>query len=170
MMQRRSVLKWIAAAPALLTLPLRAESVPDTRVWRTLEAVQQHLLPGGNGAPSAQQLHATQYLYMTMRHSSFDYEIRDFIFQGVHWAESEAVGSYGRSFTLLKPQEKEQVCQILLFEYGRGESWLSTLVSYTLEALLSDPIYGGNVDKAGWKWLGHVPGSPRPQKRFVHGV
>lgn len=169
-MQRRTILKWIAAAPVALTLPLKAETVPDTRVWKTLEALQGHLLPGGDGIPSAGQVRATPYLYMTMRHRSFDYEIRDFILQGALWAESEATSLYGRSFHDLKSEEKERVCQILLYEYGRGESWLSTLVSYTLEALLSDPIYGGNVDEAGWRWLGHVPGSPRPIKRFVHGV
>ncbi|MDX1294798.1 MAG: gluconate 2-dehydrogenase subunit 3 family protein [Sulfurimonadaceae bacterium] len=169
-MHRRSVLKWIAAAPVVITLPLKSETVPDTRIWKTLEAVQQHLLPGGNGAPSARQVRATNYLYMTMRHSSFDYEIRDFVLQGALWAESEAVGLYGRSFDLLKAGEQARICQILVHEYGRGESWLSTLISYTLEALLSDPIYGGNVDEAGWKWLGHVPGTPRPKQRFVHDV
>jgi gluconate 2-dehydrogenase gamma chain len=168
-MERRSLLKWMVAVPAAWSLPLSG-SVPDTRLWRTLEAVQAHLLPPGTDAPSAASVGATSYLYRTMRHSSFDFEIRDFIFLGAGWAEREAMNIYGRGVAALEAGERERVCRILLNEYERGEAWLSTLLTYTLEALLSDPIYGGNRDESGWKWLHHVPGSPRPRKRFVHGL
>ena len=33
---------------------------------------------------------------------------------------------------------------------------------YLLEALLADPVYGGNTDEVGWKWLGYTAGFPRP--------
>ena len=144
--------------------------MPDTPLWRSIAAAQEHLWPSGSEAPSAVQIGATGYLYRTMRHSSFDFEIRDFIFLGVRWAEREAMNVYGRGFAALSAEERERVFRILQNEYERGEAWLSTLLSYTLEALLSDPIYGGNRDEAGWKWLHHVPGSPRPQKRFVYGL
>ncbi len=107
---------------------------------------------------------------MTMRHQSFDHEVRDFILQGVGWIEYEATTLYGQSFAMLGTEEREGVCRVLVDEYRRGEAWLSTLVTYTLEALLSDPLYGGNTDGIGWTWLDHVPGEPRPAKRFVHGV
>ena len=32
----------------------------------------------------------------------------------------------------------------------------------TLSSL--DPVYGGNPDGIGWKWLMHPPGFPRPPK------
>jgi gluconate 2-dehydrogenase gamma chain len=168
-MERRNLLKWMAAAPVAWSLPL-CGAVPDTPLWRTLEAVQEHLWPSAADAPSAASIGATSYLYRTMRHSSFDFEIRDFIFLGAGWADDEAVNVYGKSFAALGTEERERVCRILLNEYVRGEAWLSTLLTYTLEALLSDPIYGANRDEAGWKWLHHVPGSPRPRKRFVYGV
>jgi gluconate 2-dehydrogenase gamma chain len=31
-----------------------------------------------------------------------------------------------------------------------------------MEALLTDPAYGGNPGGIGWRWLQHVPGYPRP--------
>ena len=43
-----------------------------------------------------------------------------------------------------------------------GRNWLSLLLTYVLEALLADPVYGGNPDGIGWQWLEHQPGYPRP--------
>jgi gluconate 2-dehydrogenase gamma chain len=49
-----------------------------------------------------------------------------------------------------------------------GKQWISTILRYILEALLTDPIYGGNPNAIGWKWLDHQPGFPRPpaNKRY----
>jgi gluconate 2-dehydrogenase gamma chain len=30
-------------------------------------------------------------------------------------------------------------------------------------------VYGGNPDGIGWRWLGHVPGYPRPPADKVAG-
>ncbi|MCW5587404.1 MAG: gluconate 2-dehydrogenase subunit 3 family protein, partial [Chromatiales bacterium] len=43
-----------------------------------------------------------------------------------------------------------------------GENWLSTLLSYLFEALLTAPAYGGNPNGIGWRWLSYVPGFPLP--------
>jgi len=44
-----------------------------------------------------------------------------------------------------------------------GENWLSTLLSYVFEAMLAPPIYGGNPNGIGEKWLNHQAGFPLPQ-------
>jgi gluconate 2-dehydrogenase gamma chain len=36
------------------------------------------------------------------------------------------------------------------------------LLDYIMEALLTDPVYGGNPNSIGWQWLKHQPGFPRP--------
>ena len=41
-------------------------------------------------------------------------------------------------------------------------NWLSLLLTYLLEALLADPVYGGNPGGIGWQWLAHQPGFPTP--------
>lgn len=169
-MQRRSVLKWIAAVPFAGGLAHAGITVPTTWAWQTLAAMQEHLLPGGGERPSAASVNATAYLYMTMNHKSFDFEVRDFILLGTQWVDQEARSLYGLPFYRLEHDACEHICKILLNEYGRGEAWLSTVISYTLEALLGDPVYGCNTGGKGWKWLEHIPGEPRPSKRFVHGV
>jgi len=42
------------------------------------------------------------------------------------------------------------------------------VLGYIFEALLVDPVYGGNPNGIGWKWLEHQPGLPRPtaDKRY----
>ena len=51
-----------------------------------------------------------------------------------------------------------------------GENWVSTLLFYICEALLTDPIYGGNPNGIGWAWLAHQPGFPRPSPEQSYGV
>jgi len=59
----------------------------------------------------------------------------------------------------------------LLREIARsdaGENWLSTLLTYIFEALLTAPAYGGNPGGVGWKWLEYVPGFPLPDADTLH--
>jgi gluconate 2-dehydrogenase gamma chain len=44
-----------------------------------------------------------------------------------------------------------------------GENWLNNLLGYIFEAMLSPPIYGGNPEGTGWKWLEHQAGFPLPK-------
>jgi gluconate 2-dehydrogenase gamma chain len=46
---------------------------------------------------------------------------------------------------------------------------LSLLLYYIFEALLSDPVYGGNPGGIGWQWLEHQPGFPRPPADKIYG-
>jgi gluconate 2-dehydrogenase gamma chain len=73
----------------------------------------------------------------------------------------------GRSFLALDDEQQELVLRDIA-ESDAGENWLSTLLTYLFEALLTDPVYGGNPGGIGWKWLQHVPGFPRPplDKRY----
>jgi gluconate 2-dehydrogenase gamma chain len=50
-----------------------------------------------------------------------------------------------------------------------GRAWLSLLLYYIFEALLSDPVYGGNPGEIGWRWLEHQPGFPRPPADKIYG-
>jgi gluconate 2-dehydrogenase gamma chain len=168
-MTRRTFTRWIAASVLLPSVPLTARPTPDTSLWKNIGAALQVILPGGGGAPSAASIDAAGYLFRTMRHPSFDHEIRDFIVRGVPWLDTEAETAFKKHFAELEASERDAVLRIIVNDYRRGEAWVSTLVSYTLEALLSDPLYGANTDEAGWEWLGLVPGLPRPQRRYIHG-
>jgi gluconate 2-dehydrogenase gamma chain len=136
--------------------------------WSTIEAVQDHLLPSEPNAPGARDLNATEYLDRTLADPKFDAGVRSFILNGIGWLEEIAEAREGRPFHLIEPAEREDLLREIA---GRsaGERWLSNLISYSLEALLGDPLYGGNPNGIGWKWLGHDPGQPRPAPDKIYG-
>jgi gluconate 2-dehydrogenase gamma chain len=177
-MKRRDFLKGSSAAALTAGVPLlNAHSDGDgdrnartfnPDQWSVIETVQDHLLPSEPESPGAPDVHAATYLDLTLSDPKFDPEIRDFILKGIGWLDEIARDQKDNPFPLLEPAVRED----LLLQIARtdaGERWLSTLISYTLEALLADPLYGGNPDGVGWKWLEHDPGKPRPKPDKIYG-
>ena len=64
-------------------------------------------------------------------------------------------------------KEKENICKYIS-KNSDGEYFLSYILKYIFEALLSDPNYGGNPNGIGWNWLEHSPGYPRPSKETIY--
>lgn len=185
-MRRRAFLKHLSLAPAgaavgaamaqgqsgvgLASVPAqRATLSPDQ--WLTLAAVQGHLLPSepdNPNAPGAMEVHATAYLDRTLAVPGFDVDVRALILNGVGWLNDLATEHHQVPFTELSPETREDLLHQIAATRA-GERWLSNLISYTLEALLADPLYGGNPDGIGWAWLGHDPGLPRPTPANMYG-
>lgn len=129
--------------------------------WLTLAAVYAHMLPSGDAAPGAEDIHAIDYLYQTLTNPGADSEDTDFIINGVGWLQELAQSDFQRPFIALVEPERERLLRRIETS-GAGERWLSLLLTYLLEALLADPAYGSNKGEAGWRWLEHQPGFPRP--------
>ena len=172
-MDRRSfigLLSSVAAAYPMASLaalrePSKADGeTPDNSLaepWLTLAAVQQHLFPADEDSPGASDINAIGYLQNMMQAPDIDQEEKDFIQQGVGWLNGIARKQTSMAFIKLDEKAREQVLRSI--EKSRaGERWLSLMLSYLLEALLSDPVYGGNPDGIGWDWLQHQPGFPTP--------
>jgi gluconate 2-dehydrogenase gamma chain len=163
-----------AAAPALSGEP--AAEGPQGRVlnphqWRTLAVVQEHLLPaepGAPGAPGAGDVRATAYLDAVLADPDLDPEVRPFIVQGVGWLDQLAQAGDERPFVELDAADREDLLRGIS-DSASGDRWLSLLIGYTLEALLADPLYGGNPGGIGWTWLEHDPGLPRPTAANIYG-
>lgn len=135
--------------------------------WRTLAAVQEHLFPSGAEAPGARQINATQYLKNVIDHHGIEQSEKDFIQNGVKWLNGIARETYAASFIELSAAEKEKTLRKVA-QSRAGENWLSTLLTYLIEALLTSPAYGGNPNGVGWKWLEHQPGFPQPPANKVY--
>jgi gluconate 2-dehydrogenase gamma chain len=129
--------------------------------WKTLAAVQRHLFPATVDAPGADDIRAVYYLYGAIENPAADGEDKDFVFNGVGWLNDLTQEKYQRRFVALDESQRELVLRQI--EQSRaGRNWLSLLLTYLLEALLADPVYGGNPDGVGWQWLEHQPGFPTP--------
>lgn len=136
--------------------------------WTTIEAVQDHLLPSEPDAPGARDSNATAYLDRTLADPKFDPDVKGFILDGIGWLEEIAEKQEGKLFHQIEPAKREDLLRQIVGSRA-GERWLSTLITYSLEAMLADPLYGGNPDGIGWKWLEHNPGQPRPTRGTIYG-
>ncbi len=136
--------------------------------WQILAAVQQHLFPSTPDAPGAREIHATVYLNAVLADPRMEASERDFIKNGIGWLEQTARETQGGAFVSLAIEKRESALQALNAT-GRGENWIATLLLYIFEALLCDPVYGGNPEGVGWTWLGHDPGFPRPPADKIYG-
>ncbi len=145
-----------------LSLPIMVTTVACAKKddsWLLIEDIQEHLFPKTKRYPSAKDFKASRYLKMVAYHDSFDKDDLDFILRGVKEVQKQGYK------TILTKAEKESVLQ--RFQESRfGENWISLIINYALEALFSDPLYGGNKAEIGWKTFHHKAGVPRPTKRF----
>ena len=135
--------------------------------WLTISEVQNHLFPRvGNlvekdSSPGAKDINAIGYLQLILNTHDADQDEREFVIKGTTWLDGMANNMIGKPFIKLNKEERERVLR-KISESESGESWLSTLLRYIFEALLTDPVYGGNSHQIGWQWLEHQPGFPRP--------
>ena len=180
-MRRRQFLGWsMSAALAGSLSPVHARNwVPDFSAirlkatgmdaaqWQVMAAVQAHLFPSEARAPGAADVNAAPYLQWVLSDPSLEKATRDFIRKGVVSVMSLSRTEYGSSFPSLAIEQKEQLLRKLEAQ-PHGRDWLREVLTYILEATLTDPVYGGNPDGIGWKWLAHRPGYKRPpaDKRY----
>ena len=129
---------------------------------KTIQAVQEHLFPEGSSIPSAKEMYANTFLFETIGHKSYDKDIRVFVIEGAEELERREKGR----FVTLSTKEKEKA----LREYEKtdyGSSWISRIMTLTMEGMFCDPIYGSNVKEAGWEALGSFGGQPRPSEKYL---
>jgi len=170
---RRDFLKLASVVPATMLLSACGGSnssaaqaqvaVLDQSPWQTFSAVQNHLFPKGADSPGADDINATLYLKSVLALPGIDDSDKKFIRDGVKWINDIASQMFAKPFHQLDKDNKEAVLQRIATS-SAGENWLSLLLLYIFEALLTDPVYGGNTNKIGWQWLEHQPGFPGPPK------
>jgi len=163
--KRRDFLIWgslLGISPYLHAKNLRRYEKVFRQIEPTIAAVQEHMFPSGSKLPSAKAMNATQFLFETVTHQSFDRDIRRFVLEGAKELESREKGR----FALMSHQEKEKALRSYE-ETTYGKSWLSRIMILTIEGMFGDPIYGSNTKEAGWKSINAYGGLPRPHTRYI---
>jgi len=154
-----SVLGLSPYVQAKKTTPFKKEF---QQVKATIEAVQRHMFPKESKLPSAMTMNTTQFLFETVAHKSFDKDIRAFVIEGAKELETREKGR----FVSISDKEKE-IALRAYEETNYGSSWLSRMMTLTMEGMFSDPIYGANVNEAGWKSVNTFGGFPRPKTKYM---
>lgn len=132
-------------------------------VWTSINAVQLHLFPVAKNEPDANSINATAFLKSVLEWPGVDSGDKKFVIDGAGWLNGLSQKLHNKVFVRLNGQQKEEVLRTVE-KSKAGESWLSLILLYLIEALLTDPVYGANINGQGWKWLKHQPGFPRPTK------
>ena len=167
-LQRRELLKMAAS---LCVLPVSyafaeestsrplSQSIFSPTTFQTLDALSQHFLPKSEFGLGAKEIQAMSYWQQKV--SLPDYQDREFLENGIGWLNDFALQEHQVGFTGLNAQQKEALLQQIA-RSSAGENWLSMVLNDLLEAMLADPIYGGNPNGVGWQAVGHQAGFPRP--------
>lgn len=127
-----------------------------------IAAVQQHMFPEQSRLPSAKAMDTITFLQETITHASYDRDIRGFVIEGAQELERRTKGK----FLMMDAAQREAALRS--YEETRyGSNWLTRIMTLTMEAIFSDPIYGSNIGQEGWKAVGSVGGVPRPKERYI---
>lgn len=168
---RRKLLKSAAGMTAIAAMPVMALDknvqkqtavIVQTDPWLTINAVLDHLLPASSNGPGAKELRVLTYLYNVVHQQPTEQAEIDFIFKGVDWLNGFTKKQLNKRFSTLTKVEKETMLRGIS-RSAAGENWLNNLLGYIFEAMLSPPVYGGNPEGIGWKWLEHQAGFPLPK-------
>jgi len=154
-----ALLLFAPSMEASYTKPVRIHDAP----FQTIAAVLADLFPGGNGIPSPRMLHVLDYLGGVFDDPWVSDDDKAFLKNGARWLDESAEEAFGKPYFRLGGIERRKVLNDVS-KSPWGENWLWTVFNYFFEALLGDPVYGINTREAGWRWLGHVPGYPRPRE------
>ena len=137
--------------------------ISDEQGWKIVQHLHRHLLPTEKDSPGADEINTLGYLQQIYENELLDKKERDFIIGGVVWLENLSLQMNKKSFVDLNETQREAILKKIT-QSPAGENWLSTVLVYVIEATLTDPVYGGNKNQSGWKWLQHRPGYPTPDK------
>ena len=139
------------ASPAARPSPFGRPQVSEAAM-RTLAAAMDRLLPGAKDAGAA------EYLNFWLKTDPFR-PLRGFFDKGAS-ALDEAAGRKGKKlFTELDAKAQDEIIRMFIDNKAgmrgfRTYTFIESLMEMTMEGYLADPKYGGNKDKAGWKFIG----------------
>ncbi|HKK46831.1 MAG TPA: GMC family oxidoreductase [Balneolaceae bacterium] len=133
-------------APAGIRNPNRFFSPEQLRI---VEALTEMILPAGDGLPGAQDMHVSDFIDRAL--TTFMKDAQKIYTDGLSVIETKTAKLFPNSATAaaLSPAQLKKVADAL----GKLPL-LDALWTHTVIGALTDPKYGGNFKKAGWKLIG----------------
>ena len=144
----------------LSTPTVIARAFPKNHL-EVLDEVLEIVFPKTSTMPSAKEFKALNYLVQNISHKTFDNDDKVLITDGT----KDFLSAFPEFLTLNKKEKNELIFSVIK-ENDYAKSWVSKIAYYGIEALFSDPIYGGNFEQIGWKSINHNIGYPRPIKTY----
>ena len=134
----------------------------DSDALRILDTLLNHLFNDSDGYVTS-HLNVKGYFQAVFADTRIDEEERTFLVNGTRWLQESAEERFDKGFLALQASQRETLLnEISMLRWG--DRWLYKVMGYYFEVVFSDPIYGGNINANGWKWLDYHPGFPRPNE------
>lgn len=133
---------------------------------QTIVVLYRDLFPSTELVPDMEYINPDKYLSKILLHSRVNKDDKTFIRDGIKWLNEESLSKYKSVYAQLSEKKRQKVLKDVV-DTDWGESWLAVIMTYLMEAMLGDPIYGGNKGKIGWVWLNHEGGYPRPTEELL---
>ena len=160
-MKRRNFIKFTTISAILFSTNISiAKNIPSQTLL-VLDEVLNIIFPKTSTMPSAKEFKALEYLIKNISHKTFDNEDKTLILDGT----KDFISSFPQFLTLNEKEKKELIFEIIK-NSAYAKSWVSKITYYGIEAMFSDPIYGGNFNQIAWKSVNHSIGIPRPLKTY----
>lgn len=160
-MKRRNFIKFTTISAILFSTNISiAKNIPSQTLL-VLDEVLNIIFPKTSTMPSAKEFKALEYLIKNISHKTFDNEDKTLILDGT----KDFLGSFPQFLTLNEKEKKDLIFEIIK-NSAYAKSWVSKITYYGIEAMFSDPIYGGNFNQIAWKSVNHAVGIPRPLKTY----
>lgn len=160
-MKRRTFIQFTTITTLLFTTNISIAKTIPTNSLLILDEIFEIIFPKTQNMPSSKEFKALEYLVKNISHQTFDDSDKTFILSGAI--------DFNNSFPdFLKSSKKEKKDLIfsVIKNSSYAKSWISKLTYYGLEAMFSDPIYGGNFNQVAWNSINHKIGYPRPKKTY----
>ncbi|MDY3200059.1 MAG: gluconate 2-dehydrogenase subunit 3 family protein [Arcobacter sp.] len=160
-MKRRTFIKFTTVWALLLSSNIVIARIISKNNLIILDEILNIIFPKTSTMPSAREFKALNYLVQNISHKTFDDDDKVLIVDGT----KDFIESFP-DFLNLKEDEKKELIFRIIKNSSYAKSWISKLTYYGVEAMFSDPIYGGNFEQIGWNSVKHNIGYPRPLKTY----
>ncbi|MBV8415468.1 MAG: gluconate 2-dehydrogenase subunit 3 family protein, partial [Verrucomicrobia bacterium] len=124
-----------------------------------LEALFEQLFPADENGPGASSMGVLHYLDRAL---SGPYALKLEAYRlGLYALDAESESRFGKRFVDANGNQQQQLIAALEqgsaphFRAVEPKTFFELARAHLQEGLFADPIYGGNRDKAGWRFLGH---------------
>ncbi len=154
-MNRRA---FITFCTAVLTQNIYAENKNIPSHWDIINATLEHLFPQTKSFYGAKSIGMGNFISLIADDKYFDKSDLRFLTFG-----AKKLYERYNDYLFMDHTKKELTLREFEKEY---QNWLSLLMYYGFEGMLSDPIYGGNKNLLGYKALEHNAGLPRPKSKY----
>lgn len=173
--------------PAPQTPPPPIRFFTDAQ-FRVVEAMAERIFPADSEGPGAKEARVAYYIdgqltsgwgrgerlylqgpFVAPADSGHGWQIpmtpRDVYKDGLAAIDAYTQKQFNKPYDQLTAKQQDDILQMLsggkvsTFQTVTSAQFFSMFRQNVLEGLFGDPLYGGNFNLAGWKWLG-FPGDP----------